>query len=89
MHRYKTLVLNYKNCYNETVLIRAKAMTDKEQRDNRRAIEHAIAQQALEGLAMTPEAMSDLQRVASGDMSFSSVIDNLYSRYAHVEVFKL
>jgi len=64
-------------------------MTNREQRDNQRAIEHALAQQTLEGLSVTPETVADLMRVANGDISFSSVIDNLYARYAHVEVRKL
>lgn len=89
MHHYKSLVLSHKNCYNNGVPMRPSAMTDREQRENKRAIEHAIAQQMLEGLTVTPETVADLERVARGDISFSSAIDNLYARYAHGEVLKL
>jgi len=63
-------------------------MTKKEQRDNRRAIEHAIAQQALEGLAITPETLADLKRVAKGELESSDLIDTLYTRYAKIPVSK-
>ena len=64
-------------------------MTDTERQINRRAFGHALAQQRLEGLTVTPETQADLQKVADGATSMSTVIANLYERYAHVEVFKL
>jgi len=63
-------------------------MTKKEQRDNQRAIEHAIAQQALEGLAITPETLASLQRVAKGELESSDLINILYARYAKIPVSK-
>jgi hypothetical protein len=63
-------------------------MTNSEHQDNKRALDHAVAQQRLEGLTVTPETLADLTRVASGEISTASVIDNLYARYAHVTVLQ-
>ncbi|MGB9154538.1 MAG: antitoxin VbhA family protein [Alphaproteobacteria bacterium] len=63
-------------------------MTDSEILKNQRAVEHAIAQQRLEGLVVTPETVADLNRAANGEILISNVIDNLYARYAHIEVLQ-
>ncbi|MBF0520145.1 MAG: hypothetical protein HQK92_10505 [Nitrospirae bacterium] len=64
-------------------------MTDSEIQENKRALANALAQQEIEGLKVTPETVADLARVSNGEISTSSVIDNLYARYAHIEVLKL
>ncbi|MBF0456819.1 MAG: antitoxin VbhA family protein [Nitrospirae bacterium] len=64
-------------------------MTNPEYQRNRRAFDHAIAQQQLEGLVVPPETVADLERVTRGEMAINDVISNLYDRYAHVKVLKL
>ncbi len=63
-------------------------MTNSEHQDNKRALDHAVAQQRLEGLAVTPETLADLTRVARGEISTARVIDNLYARYAQVKALR-
>ncbi|MBF0537886.1 MAG: antitoxin [Nitrospirae bacterium] len=64
-------------------------MTDYEFQRNKRAFDHAIAQQQLEGLMVPPETVADLERVTRGEITTFDVINNLYDRYAHVKVLKL
>ena len=49
-------------------------MTNVEKVRNQRAIEHAIAQQTLEGLVVPPEAMNDLQSMARGEMTLAEAL---------------
>jgi DNA-binding transcriptional regulator YbjK len=64
-------------------------VTNNEIQRNKRAFDHAIAQQRLEGLVVPPETVAALERVTRGEITTSDVISNLYDRYAHVEVLKL
>ncbi len=64
-------------------------MTKSERAAHQRALDHASAQQRLEGLTMTPETVAALKQVAEGKMSTSDVIHDLYARYAHVKVQQL
>jgi Antitoxin VbhA len=61
-------------------------MRNSEISANKRALEHAIAQQRIEGLTITPETLADLNRVVRGEISSDTVIANLYSRYSHVKL---
>ncbi len=67
---------------------RIRAVTNSEILRNKRALEHAVAQQKLEGLSMSAEAIADLERVAAGQRTTADVIANLYTRYAHVPVLQ-
>ncbi|MBF0565726.1 MAG: antitoxin VbhA family protein [Nitrospirae bacterium] len=64
-------------------------MTKHEFQRNKRAFDHAIAQQRLEGLIVPPETVAALERVTRGEITTSDVIGNLYDVYAHVKVPKL
>jgi len=64
-------------------------VTKSERAAHRRALDHALAQQRLEGLTITPETVAALEQVAEGKMSTSDVINDLYARYAHVKVQQL
>lgn len=58
-------------------------MTTARERDiqrNMRAISHAIAQQALEGLKVSAETVADLHRAARGDINTDQVIRNIRRR---------
>jgi hypothetical protein len=61
-------------------------MTASELLKNQRAVEHALAQQRLEGLVVPPEVVSDLQRMARGEMTSADALRNAHARFAHVEI---
>ena len=63
-------------------------LSDKELRDNRRALDHAIAQQALEGLTVPEATVNDLQRASLGEITTADVIRNIYTRLANAQIFK-
>jgi len=63
-------------------------MTNIEILKNQRAVEHAIAQQRLEGLAVPPEVISDLQRVARGEMTTAEALLAAHVRFDHAEIFQ-
>jgi len=48
---------------------------------NLEAAENAIAQQRLEGLEPSPDLISDLERVARGEITLRDVIDNIGRRH--------
>ena len=48
---------------------------------NLEAAENAVAQQRLEGLEPSPALVSDLERVARGEITMSDVIDNIGRRH--------
>ena len=54
-----------------------------------RAIDHAIAQQALEGLTVSDETVADMHRAARGEIAAENVISNIYARFKHVPIFRL
>jgi Antitoxin VbhA len=55
---------------------------------NLRAVDHAVAQQRLEGLTVPPEQIADMRRVARGDMTDDELIRKLYSRFPNVPIFR-
>lgn len=63
-------------------------LTEADIERNLRAVTHAIAQQALEGLTVPPETVEDMRRIARGDMSNDDLIRKLYSRFPNVPIFK-
>jgi hypothetical protein len=46
---------------------------------NTRAVAHAVAQQELEGLNVSPASLNDMRRAALGDISEDDVIANIYA----------
>ena len=52
-------------------------LTEAEIERNLRAVTHAIAQQALEGLTVPPETVEDMRRIARGEMSNDDLIRKL------------
>ena len=61
-------------------------MTDFEILKNQRAVEHAIAQQRLEGLIVPPEAVSNLQRIARGEITTADALRAAHVRFDHAEI---
>jgi hypothetical protein len=55
---------------------------------NLRAVEHAIAQQRLEGLTVSESTIEDMRRAARGEIADEDVIANIYARYPHVAIFR-
>ena len=64
-------------------------MTSAQLKKNMRARDNAIAQQRLEGLAVPPEAVRDLDRIVRGEISTTDALHNAYARYAHIKVIQL
>ena len=44
------------------------------------AVENAVAQQELEGLTVSPQAVEDMRRVARGEMTVEQAIANVHAR---------
>ncbi|HVX09911.1 MAG TPA: antitoxin VbhA family protein [Pirellulales bacterium] len=63
-------------------------LSEKDISHNWRAVEHALAQQALEGLAVPPAAVEDLERVARGEMTTSDALRNAFARYGNAQILK-
>ena len=55
---------------------------------NLRAVEHAVAQQRLEGLTVSESTVEDMRRAARGEIADEEVIANIYARYPHVAIFR-
>jgi hypothetical protein len=55
-------------------------LTEKEIELNMRAVAHAIAQQSLEGLAVSEATVKDMVRAAHGEISSEQVIRDLHAR---------
>jgi hypothetical protein len=55
---------------------------------NMRAVAHAIAQQELEGLKVTPATVADLHRAARGEIKTNEVIRNIRLRLQHVPLLR-
>jgi hypothetical protein len=53
-----------------------------------RAVAHAIAQQRLESLRVTPATAADLQRVARGEIETDEVIRNIHRRLQNVPLLR-
>ena len=65
--------------------------TEWEIQRNLQAVEHAIAQQELEGLKVSESTIEDMRRAARGEIDSDEVIRNIYARYArskNVQIFQ-
>lgn len=63
-------------------------LTDEETERSLRAVEHAIAQQALEGLTVSEDTAADMRRASRGEISDEEVIANIYARFGHVAILR-
>ncbi len=63
-------------------------LSNKELNANKRAFEHAVAQQALEGLTVPKAALDDMKRAAKGEITTSEAIRNAHARFSNVKIFK-
>jgi hypothetical protein len=70
------------------ISMEAVAVTKSEILNNKRAFDHAIAQQRLEGLTVPPEALADLQRIARGEITPADALRAAHARFAHDQVFQ-
>ena len=59
----------------------AAGITDEELERNLRALRHAVAQQALEGLTVSEQTLEDMRKAAMGEISQDEVIRNIYARF--------
>lgn len=62
-------------------------LTEQEIERNMRAVDHAIAQQELEGLKVPEATVADLRRAARGEIETEEVIRNIQRRFQHGPVF--
>ena len=63
-------------------------LDEKDIQRNQRALDHAIAQQELEGLKVPDATVADMRRAVRGEITSGEVISNIYRRFKHVEIFK-
>jgi Antitoxin VbhA len=63
-------------------------LTHNEVERNLRAVEHAIAQQRLEGLTVSESTVEDMRRAARGEISDDEVIANRYAEFPNVSIFR-
>jgi succinate dehydrogenase/fumarate reductase flavoprotein subunit len=63
-------------------------ISEAELERNLRAVEHAVAQQRLEGLTVSESTVEDMRRAARGEIADEEVIANIYARYPHVAIFR-
>jgi len=63
-------------------------LTARELKRNLRAVDHAIAQQSLEGLTVSDATVQDMRRAARGEIDGDEVIANIYARFKHVPIFR-
>jgi antitoxin VbhA-like protein len=63
-------------------------LSEKELERNLRAVDHAIAQQRLEGLTVSESTVADMRRAAHGAIPADEVIANIYARFGHVTLFE-
>lgn len=54
---------------------------DTEIRRNLKAVENAVAQQRLEGLAVPPEVVADMERAARGEIGIEEGIQNTREKF--------
>jgi hypothetical protein len=55
-------------------------LTEQEVARNLRAVDHAIAQQELEGLKVSKSTIEDMRRAARGEIDTDEVRRNIYCR---------
>ena len=63
-------------------------LTGEELERNQRAVDHAIAQQRLEGLTVSESTIEDMRRAARGEIPARDVIVNIYARFGHVALLE-
>ena len=63
-------------------------LSEKELERNLQAVDHAIAQQRLEGLRVSDSTVEDMRRAARGEIPADEVIANIYARFEHVAILK-
>ncbi len=63
-------------------------LSEKELAHNLRGVEHAIAQQRLEGLTVSESTIQDMRRDARGEIPADEVIANIYALFEHVAILK-
>jgi hypothetical protein len=63
-------------------------LTELEVQRNMRAVDHAIAQQELEGLKVPESTVADLRRAAHGEIGTEEVIRNIHRRFENVPIFR-
>jgi hypothetical protein len=63
-------------------------LTEQDIQRNMRAVAHAIAQQELEGLTVTPATVADLHRAAHGEIETDEIIRNIYRRVQNVALLR-
>jgi hypothetical protein len=63
-------------------------LTELEVQRNMRAVDHAIAQQELEGLKVPESTVDDLRRAARGEIRTDEVIRNICRRFENVPIFR-
>jgi antitoxin VbhA-like protein len=61
-------------------------LTERELAQNLRAVDHAVAQQKLEGLTVSESTVEDMRRAARGEIPADEVIANIYARFGHVAI---
>lgn len=54
---------------------------DTEIRRNLKAVENAVAQQRLEGLAVPPDVIEEMKRAARGEIGIEEVIQNIREKF--------
>ncbi len=63
-------------------------LTEQDIQRNMRAVAHAITQQELEGLTVTPATVADLHRAARGEIDTDEIIRNIYRRLQNVPLLR-
>lgn len=63
-------------------------LSEREISWNRRAVRHALAQQALEGLTVPSATVSDLEQVARGEMTTTEALRNAYARFGNGQILQ-
>lgn len=63
-------------------------LSEQDIQRNMRAVAHAIAQQELEGLKVPEATVTDLQRVARGEIDTDEVIRNIQRRAGNDQILR-
>lgn len=62
--------------------------TEEQIERNMRDVADAIAQQAIEGLKVSPATVEDMQRAARGELEPDDVIRNIHARLKHAQILQ-
>lgn len=63
-----------------------KTLTEREVQRNLQAVEHAIAQQQLEGLILPEDTINDLRRAAQGEIDTEEIRRNILRRIKNASI---